>query len=77
MPESCLMEGPKAAAGLAAGQEPGSARHCSPRLADRPGRGVGVGGVHGVRAVSKLWVRLCMAVTSARLPRGAALQLLT
>lgn len=35
-----------------------------------------MGGVRGV-GVSKLWVRLCVAITSARLPRGAALQLLT
>lgn len=77
MPDSCLVEHPKAATGLAAVQEPGSDWHRLPRLAERPGSGVGVGGVRGVGVVSELWVRLCVAVTSARLPRGAALQLLT
>lgn len=76
MPHSCLVEYPAAATGLAAAQEPGGNWHCLPRLAVRPGSGVGVGGVRGV-GVSKLWVRLCVAITSARLPRGAALQLLT
>lgn len=72
MPDCCLMEYPKTGMGLAAVREPGRGWLCLPRPAERPGSGAGVGGVLG-----KLWVRLCVAVTSARLPRGAALQLLT